>query len=527
MYLLLRADGRPKQNHKDVLLPAHLQELYPSGKESELILSQKINRPSLAQRQTTDYSSSSWSSTSRRWSDWILENQRNIFGTNWSTLNIGLVKCGRVQCQNAQETSKDFNTFLIWTIKDNHQNHFVLSRQLSDEKWKSSMARGGGNRKIFPHCTDPSVQEILYLRALQGHSGRNTIDPELQDNVLIPNDFFEYIYHIGCAINLHSITNSGLIPGGQNFSKRQTVFFTSLALINKEHKDPDEIDPNAPRLAWYKQKVWKKFQTQSNAIILHDTFPAYCIPKAIMMGTGEIIYEKVHASPRPPPMISFRDNWMTELGSEVAGGGKESQQTQPKTKNPIVRTGQPVSAEQPSGSSAQEIDKRDLLDCESTTVRTERPVDSCVPVSVERLEKDKDADEDVDADHVRTWRPVENEQSIGLFTQREEVDIDFRVSGLPRAVLKQADNFGVRELVKKIESHLHRQPLQADSQQSNAYNPFSDESKAMIREMGNVEFFELCETIPKVQCSECVLYWNQGVIYCGHLLVESESSQIF
>ena len=33
MYLLLRADQRPKQNHEDVLLLAHLQELYPSGKD--------------------------------------------------------------------------------------------------------------------------------------------------------------------------------------------------------------------------------------------------------------------------------------------------------------------------------------------------------------------------------------------------------------------------------------------------------------------------------------------------------------
>ena len=45
---------------------------------------------------------------------------------------------------------------------------------------------------------------MLYLRALQGQTGRNLIDPSLQDNVLIPNDFFEYIYHIGCAINLHT-----------------------------------------------------------------------------------------------------------------------------------------------------------------------------------------------------------------------------------------------------------------------------------------------------------------------------------
>ena len=51
-----------------------------------------------------------------------------------------------------------------------------------------------------------------------------------------------------------------------------------------------------------------------------------------MMETGEIMYEKVFASPRPPPKISFNDNWMKELDPEVAGGGEESQQTQPKTK---------------------------------------------------------------------------------------------------------------------------------------------------------------------------------------------------
>ena len=45
--------------------------------------------------------------------------------------------------------------------------------------------------------------------------------------------------------------------------------------------------------------------------------------------------------------------------------------------------------------------------------------------------------------------------------------------------------------------------------------------------MGNVELFELCETIPKVQCSECLLYWNQGIVYCtcGHLLRENKSSR--
>ena len=58
------------------------------------------------------------------------------------------------------------------------------------------MAGGGGNKKRFQYCTDSSRKEILYLRALQGHSGRNPINPTLQDNVLIPDNFFEYINHI-------------------------------------------------------------------------------------------------------------------------------------------------------------------------------------------------------------------------------------------------------------------------------------------------------------------------------------------
>ena len=192
------------------------------------------------------------------------------------------------------------------------------------------MAESGGNKKIFQYCTDPQGQEILYLRALQGHSGRNLIGPSLHDNVLILNNFFEYIYHIGCAHSLHPITNSGPIAGGQNSSKRQTVFFTSVDLLNQEYRDLDNIDLEAPRFAWYHQKKWKKhqntvywvdiklaqrkgfkfYQTRSNAIILYDTLPAYCIPKAIMMETVEFTYEKVYASPRLPPKISFKDNWM-------------------------------------------------------------------------------------------------------------------------------------------------------------------------------------------------------------------------
>ena len=105
-------------------------------------------------------------------------------------------------------------------LKDYLRNHFEQSQHWFDEKWKSTMAKGGGKKKIFQYCIDSSGQEILDLRALQGHSGRNPIDPSRQDNVLILDNFFEYIYHIGCAINLHSIMSSGLILGGQNFEQK-------------------------------------------------------------------------------------------------------------------------------------------------------------------------------------------------------------------------------------------------------------------------------------------------------------------
>ena len=142
-------------------------------------------------------------------------------------------------------------------------------------------------------------------------------------------------------------------------------------------------------------------------------------------------------------------------------------------------------SEQPFGLLTQEIEKDVLFGCGCTNSRTWRPVNgppfsqSCVPVSAERVDKDEDADENVVADQTRTERPASG-QPTGLFTQLEEINIDFRMSGLPHAVVKQAENFHVRELVKKIESHPHREALQADLQQNNVYNPFSNNSKAMI-----------------------------------------------
>ena len=93
--------------------------------------------------------------------------------------------------------------------------------------------------------------------------------------------------------------------------------------------------------------------------------------------------------------------------------------------------------------------------------------------------------------------------------------------------MKQAENFRVRELVKKIENHSHRHSPQRNLQQNKAYNPFSTMTKQMIQDVGKVELFELFETDPKKHCKECLSYWRGGIVYCtcGHLLKESAANR--
>ena len=105
-------------------------------------------------------------------------------------------------------------------------------------------------------------------------------------------------------------------------------------------------------------------------------------------------------------------------------------------------------------------------------------------------------------------------------TMLNEVNMDFRILGLPHSVVKHAGSSRVRELVKKVENHPHRHSLQRELQQNEAYNPFSTTTKQMIHYVGNVELLELFETDPKTPCTERLSYWNEGIVYCtcGHFL---------
>ena len=85
----------------------------------------------------------------------------------------------------------------FWRIKEDLQKYFLYCHHWSDENWKKSIARGGGNKKRYQYSTDSSGA-ILYLRALQVHSGRNLIDPTLQADVVNSEQFLPV--HLSCRI---------------------------------------------------------------------------------------------------------------------------------------------------------------------------------------------------------------------------------------------------------------------------------------------------------------------------------------
>ena len=48
------------------------------------------------------------------------------------------------------------------------------------------------------------------------------------------------------------------------------------------------------------------------------------------MESGEVKDQNVYVSPRPPPTISFKDNWTCDLDSEVARSSKHIQRIELK-----------------------------------------------------------------------------------------------------------------------------------------------------------------------------------------------------
>ena len=101
MYLLLRADQRPKQNHEGRTSACSSTRTVPIGE--------------------------------RTWTD--------IEPGTQSNLAYPVAKRQTTLLRHGQLLREEDGAIEIWRIKDNLQNPFVYSRHWSDEKWKSKKSR--------------------------------------------------------------------------------------------------------------------------------------------------------------------------------------------------------------------------------------------------------------------------------------------------------------------------------------------------------------------------------------------------
>ena len=150
----------------------------------------------------------------------------------------------------------------IVEVKRKKSKSFEGASQWSLNEWISILAKGGGAKERFQYCLNPSSsRHISYFRAIQGHSGGIAFDLELQDNVLLPGRFTEYIYHVGNASELNSIIRNGLIPGGKSIKRgRQAVFFTTVNPMEDGYgMGETPRDLTTPRIAPCKN-TWKPHQ---------------------------------------------------------------------------------------------------------------------------------------------------------------------------------------------------------------------------------------------------------------------------
>ena len=113
------------------------------------------------------------SSSRRRWSNWILELEGGI--------QISLPK---------------FFILVMWT------DHLQKARDI---------------RRDFSFPLILIGPKFFYLRAVLGHSGENNVDPSLLDNVLIPDNFWEFIYLVGSYFNMHFCHCFRIDSGRQKF----------------------------------------------------------------------------------------------------------------------------------------------------------------------------------------------------------------------------------------------------------------------------------------------------------------------
>ena len=131
----------------------------------------------------------------RRWID-IEPSKQDLASYDLSKKVINLLR------QNQTLQREDDGAIEFCKIKFHLRNHHSQIQNWSDDRWKACLAAGGGSKRRYQYCSD-NLGTILSLRALQGLSGSNLIDPTLQDKRVDWN--WNIPLHFSCRMHIQSL----------------------------------------------------------------------------------------------------------------------------------------------------------------------------------------------------------------------------------------------------------------------------------------------------------------------------------
>ena len=468
--LRLQADPRLKQNQEDVPLIAHLQGLFLFLKEHGLILNQELKSIKLSQcqnDQTLFFGTDNYleKKTERSNSgDWKM-----IIGTNLSTLNVGLMMYGRARWQEAETTRKDFNIVLT------HQNKkFFISELFNDIQDAIPLilhCKTNSERFLRVHLSYWMCSQFALHHKIRIDSGRTKFEQRKTDSILYSRESHEK--------RITWMWKSLIWPNHVLHRTSQNGNGTRIRCIGSIYRFLNGKDWSS-----IKQDRTQSSSTLHFQLIVSRQLLWWNLEKSY---TRRYICHLDHHRKFPTKIIGCVI-WIL-MSLEAA---KIPNESNPNPKTQLSRAERPECGQE----STKQTKKRTEFDHNTLS-----------------QEKHDEVTDSTSTGDPHWWI---KKRSTNWFQCTRTVTLSCKGSRTSPSS---------EELVKKMESHPHRDALHADLQQNNVYNPFSNNSKAMIREMGNVELFELCETVPKVQCSHCLLYWNQNIVYgtFGQFLLDSES----
>ena len=344
--------------------------------------------------------------------------------------------------------------------------------------------KGRGPTKMFQYFLNSnSSQLFMYFWAIQGHSGGTLVDPTLQDNVLLPDDFAEYIDHIGNASRhaLHHPVWMDYVRKISQTGQAISVFHSRETMFASQDLEEVQYDVDKPRTTvskntwrvhqgtvnWCNLKLAQKrglqfCQTRSHAIAFVNTPPAICIEKVLYMKTGEDLYWKVHQSPRLPRVVLM----------------------------PNLQHGRQVPSDPEAG--------------KSTDHQRER--------NVKYKKTRRSPSEDTRRKH------LERKVYLVKYTESWRRNVDCRIQGIPHSTVQKEDP-NRKEIaerpIQQLENHPNWDSLIQNLNKTQEFNPFSEKSKEMITSIDNTENFELWETSSKRQCPDCA-YIEKRTLYTAH-----------